>query len=161
MTYRNDLLAVLENDWRAAKEKERETDVHPCDAWWPSSCMCKGSCSCHWAKVAPEHARAVNAVKEATQTFYWICFSSDIGGSAHSFLEFNGLMRVYSQLLENAVRAGIDPQQLNEHCGVPLPVEGHEIKYLAEKLRCIFGPVLASNPTARAILLKELFQIVE
>ena len=161
MTDRLNLLEVLQSDWLAAREKERETDTHPCDAWHPDKCSCKGACSCHWAKVQPEHARAVHAVNQASQQFYWVCFAAGVGGCAHAFMEFNGLMQAYCQILEKAVRAGLDPQQLNVHSGKPLPVDGHEIEYLAEKLDCIFGPVLASNPKARAILLRKLFHIVE
>lgn len=160
-TDRLNLLMELESDWNAARAKERETDTHPCTDWNPDLCFCEGSCSCHWAKVPPEHARSVNAVEQASRQFYWVCFAAGVGGCAHAFMEFNGLMRAYCQLLEKAVRAGLDPQELNVHGGKPLPIEGHEVKYLAEKLNCIFGPVLASNAQARAILLKELFQIVE
>lgn len=161
MTDRTALLETTASNWELRKSKERETDTHPCDTWHPDRCLCKGSCSCHWADVPEERARTINALKQQVQAFYWACFTHNIGGRAHAFLEFCGIMTAYVQVLESAVRAGLDPQELNAHTGEPIPVQGHEIQYLAEKLNCIFGPVLSSNPEARKILLKELFNITE
>lgn len=39
---------VSANEWQAKKESEREEATHPCDDWQAATCMCKGSCSCHW-----------------------------------------------------------------------------------------------------------------
>jgi hypothetical protein len=39
---------VTEEAWNLSKERERETDTHPCDHWHAPKCMCKGACSCHW-----------------------------------------------------------------------------------------------------------------
>jgi hypothetical protein len=55
-------------------------------------------------------------------------------------------------LMTKAAEQGIDPHLINEHSGVALPCEGHDMAYLGEKLRCIFGPVIDSNPEARAAL---------
>lgn len=151
------MLQLTETEWQAKKDAERENDIHPCDNWSIKECMCKGACSCHWAQPAQDHLQTISTLKELNQAFYYLCFAAGVGSTAHAFIEFNGLMTAYIQILENAVRHGIDPHSVNEHSGVALPVEGHEIRYLAEKLRCLFGPVIDTNPEARAILLKELF----
>lgn len=43
-----ELVVMREEDWHHAREREREGETHPCDAWKPDDCMCKGSCSCHF-----------------------------------------------------------------------------------------------------------------
>jgi hypothetical protein len=88
--------------------------------------------------------------------FYGLCFSTGVGTHAHGFIEFNGLMSKYIDLLEEACRNGFDPHEMTEHSGRPLPAEPHDMEYLAEKLRCMFGPVLDSNPKARAAFIKAM-----
>jgi len=102
----------------------------------------------------PEIIRTLRALNEK---FYWMCFVAKVGSEAHAFIEFNGLMSKYVDLLARAAEQGIDPHLINEHSGVALPCEGHDMAYLGEKLRCIFGPVIDSNPEARAALKKALF----
>lgn len=137
------------------RNAEPNPDAHPCDKW--QSCMCKGTCSCHWIEMPEETFKVLLNLRGLNERFYWLCFNAGIGGTAHAFIEFNGMMKVYIDLIERAARAGLDPQTINEHSKVVLPAKGHEMKYLAEKLRCMFGPVIDTNPEARAILLKELF----
>jgi len=36
--------------WQARRDREHETDTHPCDHWDADTCMCKGACSCHWVE---------------------------------------------------------------------------------------------------------------
>lgn len=67
----------------------------------------------------------------------------------HAFIEFCGLMNKYIGICTKAAEAGIDFTQANTHSGLPLPVEDHDVKYLAEKFDCIFGPTLA-DPKVRA-----------
>jgi hypothetical protein len=101
--------------------------------------------------------KTLQTLKMVCNRFYELCFHSNLGSTAHSFLEFNGLMAKYVELLERAAESGIDPHMVNEHSGVVLPVETHDMRYLAEKLRCIFGPIIDSNPEAKQILMKVLF----
>ena len=108
----------------------------------------------------PTGPEVVQTLRALNNQFYWLCFNAKVGSTAHSFIEFNGLMSKYIELLAKAVEQGIDPMQLNEHNGVPLPIEDHDMQYLGEKLRCIFGPVIDNNPAARAALLKALFGAV-
>jgi hypothetical protein len=39
---------ISENEWIEKRNSENESSTHPCDYWFPSDCMCKGACSCHW-----------------------------------------------------------------------------------------------------------------
>lgn len=103
----------------------------------------------------PSFEKKLASLRNLTEKFYWMCFHANVGSFAHPFLEFNGLMSVYVDVLANA---GVDPQQANVHGGVPLPVEDHQIEYLAEKLECIFAPILAANPNARGILERALLK---
>jgi len=39
---------IDESEWLRKRNRESETATHPCDYWFPTDCMCKGACSCHW-----------------------------------------------------------------------------------------------------------------
>lgn len=39
---------VSAQEWSAAKEREPEDELHPCDDSAAWDCMCAGACSCHW-----------------------------------------------------------------------------------------------------------------
>ncbi len=103
----------------------------------------------------PSFEQNMDTLRNLTEKFYWMCFHANVGSFAHPFLEFNGLMSVYVDVL---TKSGVDPQQANVHGGVPLPVEDHQIEYLAEKLECIFAPIIAANPNARWILERALLK---
>jgi hypothetical protein len=98
----------------------------------------------------------IAALRLLSQRFYALCFSSNVGTFCHSFLEFNGLISKYVDLLQDAAQQGADIAALNVHTGRPVPeVADHHWHYLAEKLECIFGPWLVTNPRAREILRRE------
>jgi N-acetyl-anhydromuramyl-L-alanine amidase AmpD len=99
-------------------------------------------------------ASDMHKVAEAT---YWLFFIQGMGSNCHAFLEFNGLIAKYVDIARKAADAGIDFTQANIHNKTPLPVETHDLEYLAEKLECIFGPILESNPEAKRAFLKKLF----
>jgi hypothetical protein len=103
----------------------------------------------------PSFEQNMVTLRNLSEKFYWMCFHANVGSFAHPFLEFNGLMSVYVDVL---AKSGVDPQQANVHGGVPLPVEDHQIEYLAEKLECIFAPIIAANPNARGILERALLK---
>jgi len=105
----------------------------------------------------PTGAEVITTLRQLNEQFYWMCFKAKVGSNAHAFIEFNGLMSKYVDLLANAVKNGIDPHLINEHSGVALPCEDYDMAYLGEKLRCIFGPVIDSNPEAKAALKRALF----
>ena len=70
----------------------------------------------------------------------------------HPFLEFNGLLSKYVTLASAAHRAGIDFMNASAHSGRSLPASEHDLAYVGEKLRCIFGPTLADPSLRRAFL---------
>jgi hypothetical protein len=56
----------------------------------------------------------------------------------HPFVEFAGVMTAYEKTCRRTHEVGIDFTECNRHTGVALPMEGYEVKYLTEKLDCIF-----------------------
>lgn len=102
------------------------------------------------------HRETVKILRQLNAEFYSMCFNAGVGSRAHAFIEFNGLMSKYIDLVSMAVEGGMDPQLLNEHNNTPLPVEDHDMEYFGEKLRCMFGPTLDANPAAKAALRKAL-----
>jgi hypothetical protein len=88
---------------------------------------------------------------------YSLFFRTNMGGKVHAFIEFCGVLDKYVGICSRAAAQGIDFTNSNVHTGVPLPVEVHDMEYLGEKLACIFGPMLASNPEARDALKTALF----
>jgi len=109
-----------------------------------------------YGEISP--SETVKTLRSLQDHFYWLSMSRGLSSSVHSFLEFNGLIGKYIDLIERAVAAGIDPRTINEHSKVALPVEEHDMKYLGEKLRCIFGPIIDSNPAAKTVLYNTLFK---
>ncbi len=88
---------------------------------------------------------------------YWLFFSRGMGAKVHAYIEFCGLLAKYTEICARAAFDGIDFTVANGHSRTPLPVEVHDMIYLGEKLECIFRPMLASNPAARAALKRALF----
>lgn len=43
--------------WEAARDREPESAIHPCDHFHGPSCMCRGACSCHDAAQQAGRAR--------------------------------------------------------------------------------------------------------
>ena len=102
----------------------------------------------------PDHGETIKSLRTLNRQFYALCFQANVGGRAHAFMEFNGLMSKYIDLMERAVAAGLDPMQINEHNRTAMPAAGHDMEYLAEKLRCMFGPILDSNPEAKEAFMR-------
>lgn len=88
---------------------------------------------------------------------YWTFFRSGMGSHCHAFLEFNGVISKYVDICRKAADQGIDFTQANIHSHTPLPVEGHDMEYLAEKLGCILGPLINANPEARKAFARAFF----
>lgn len=88
---------------------------------------------------------------------YDLFFLANMGGEVHAFIEFCGVLSKYVDICERAAAQGIDFRHLNTHSNRPLPVFAHDMEYLGEKLACIFGPALRSNPVAAAVLRRALF----
>jgi hypothetical protein len=84
-------------------------------------------------------------------------YTGAIQTGCHPFIEFCGLMNEYIRVCIAAAEQKIPFPNLSEHSGQPLPVEAHNMDYIAEKLRCIFGPVIDADPRCREILKNALF----
>lgn len=93
-----------------------------------------------------EKLQAMDALVEA---FYWR--AQKIG--VHAFIEFCGLMSEYINVCRDAEKSGSGWEYSNTHGGPPLPFKGNHLRYLAEKLDCIYGPAFRQSPD----LAKELF----
>jgi len=69
----------------------------------------------------------VDKMRAVSDTFYGMA----IFCNNHAFVEFCGFMNKYISLCERAALAGIDFTQANTHSGGSLPVEDHDIGYIA------------------------------
>lgn len=92
------------------------------------------------------------AMRETTHAIYPMLVACNV----HPFIEFCGLMSKYVDLCREAAQKGVQFPFASEHSGMPLPAEDHDMEYLAEKLRCIFGPTLDANPSVRSNFLRAL-----
>lgn len=96
-----------------------------------------------------EREYALKRMREASNRFY----SAAVQIGCHPFIEFTGLLNAYIDSCQAAHREGIDFTECNRHAGKELPLEQHQIAYMAEKLECIFGDRLlvgqAVRPTAQ------------
>jgi hypothetical protein len=103
-----------------------------------------------------ERAKLLDTMRQVVEKTYWMFFNAGIGTHCHAFIEFNGVISKYVDLCQAAHTAGIDFTQSNEHTNTQLPAEEHDMHYLGEKLGCIFGPTLRSNPKLKWAFLRAL-----
>lgn len=82
-----------------------------------------------------ERIRALDQMKQASSAFYMM--ATRIGN--HPFIEFTGLMNEYIKACQQAHDDGIDFSECNAHSGVELPLKDYHLRYLQEKLECIYG----------------------
>ena len=73
----------------------------------------------------------------------------------HAFIEFCGLMNEYIKLCQQTVKEDGDFTMGNVHTGRPLVAHDFNIRYIAEKFECIFGPTL-QDPKLRAIFMEAM-----
>ena len=83
---------------------------------------------------AKEREVAITQMKAASGQFY--LNAVHIGN--HPFIEFCGLMNEYIKACEEAHAQGVDFSQCNAHTGQHLPMQPWMIRYVNEKLECIF-----------------------
>lgn len=79
----------------------------------------------------------VEAMKIASHNYYREAISTN----CHTFIEFTGLINEYIKICErNLQQRGVDFTQTSVHSpGEPrLHIEGWELQYINDKLRCIF-----------------------
>lgn len=85
-----------------------------------------------------ERTECLRKMQAASDAFYRAAAST----GNHAFVEFTGIMNEYIKLCQEAHAQGIDFMSANTHTGSPLPIMGHHVNYLEEKLDCIYGPSL-------------------
>jgi hypothetical protein len=100
------------------------------------------------ASTPEEREAALERMAALVRRFYFEAMP--IG--CHPFLEFDGLLSKYVTLARAAHDAGIDFMNASAHNGRSLPASEHDLAYVGEKLRCIFGPALAAPSLRRAFL---------
>lgn len=103
-----------------------------------------------------ENMDVLEELRRICNAFYRMCFTGGIGTSCHAFLEFTGLMSKYIDVISRAAAKGIAPNEINQHVWTKIKVHDHDIKCMAEKLGCIFRPIIEANPNAAKIFLEEL-----
>lgn len=82
-----------------------------------------------------EREVALRRMEQVVKGFY--AAAIQIGN--HPFIEFAGVMTAYVNSCQRAHHAGIDFSECSRHSGENLPMESFEVRYLNEKLDCIFG----------------------
>lgn len=108
--------------------------------------------------VSKEELLALTArMRAVSNATYDLFFTTGMGGDVHAFIEFCGLLSKYVDICHRCAEQGVDFRLLNTHLGQSLPVEVHDMRYLGEKLDCIFGPAIRANPEAQAALMGILF----
>jgi hypothetical protein len=93
-----------------------------------------------------ERVIAIEAMTAASKAFY----TAAVRIGNHPFVEFTGLINEYIQACREAAAAGVDFSECNTHSGQPLPMHPHNVRYVNEKLECIFTgrSVMAEVPPA-------------
>jgi hypothetical protein len=81
-----------------------------------------------------ERLAAIAAMRAASSVFY----AAAIKIGNHSFIEFTGLMNEYIQACADADSDDLDFSNCNTHSGQELPLQSYRVKYINEKLECIF-----------------------
>lgn len=84
-----------------------------------------------------------------------IFYSQAIQVGNHAFIEFCGLMQEYKNMCQETLKNGGDFTTCNTHAGIALTVQPYQIEYLAEKLDCIYGPIL-QDETNRKIFFQAM-----
>ena len=90
------------------------------------------------AKRRRELEEIVKKMRKAVSNSY----AEAITTHCHPFIEFNGLTKEYVDMCENALKRGIDFTEANVHTGQHIDMAPWQVKYVFEKLECIYGPQL-------------------
>ena len=108
-------------------------------------------------RMRADDERVSKTLGALVERFYWTCFHTGIGSKCHAFIEFNGVMSKYIELVRLAEAEGINPQRINQHLPLALRVDNHHLEYLGDKLRCIFAPFIRDNPEGAEALRRSIF----
>ena len=103
-----------------------------------------------WPTFEQDAKQTLEAMSRASKAFY----AAAVATGCHAFIEFAGLMNEYINICADMSREG-DHSWLvaNTHTNKPLKMHAFQMKYLTEKLNCIYGPSLrASLEFAKALL---------
>ena len=92
-------------------------------------------------EIIEELEKCIYKMSNTSNFFY----SMAIHCNNHAFVEFCGLMNKYIDLCRSALKGNSDFRYLNIHGDNGLPMAGHDVEYLGEKLACIYGHELR-NP---------------
>jgi hypothetical protein len=103
---------------------------------------------------AEEREDMLKKMREASNTFYRLAVQS----GCHALIEFTGLQNEFITVCETAHKRGQDFPFANTHGGKPMPFGPHNLRYLAEKLNCIYGPSLLANEANRRAFVETLFE---
>lgn len=79
--------------------------------------------------------KQLQEMQAAADAFY----AAAIKIGVHPWIEWTGLLNEYIKVCREAHRSGIDFANCNKHMGVLLPMRGHQLDYINEKLECIFS----------------------
>lgn len=83
-------------------------------------------------------------MERASNNFYCLA----VQAQNHAFIEFTGLMNEYINVCRDAAKNGIDFRTASTHTGRRLDFKDHHLKYIREKLECIYGiDVLSATPS--------------
>jgi hypothetical protein len=102
---------------------------------------------------AEERKVQIERMRKTTERFYWEATTINV----HAFIEFTGLMNKFIDVCSRAHEADLDYNVCTTHTGKALPgIQPHDVRYMAEKLECVFGPTL-NDPGLRQAFLEALF----
>lgn len=96
-------------------------------------------------REAANRRLVLKKMKQASDKFY--AMAAEAG--CHQFLEFTGLMNEYIEVCSRAEDYGIDWFQAAE-----LPFKEQHLRYLADKLDCIYGPALRRSHELASVFFK-------
>jgi hypothetical protein len=92
-------------------------------------------------KELPDSPQTPEEILEAMKIASHNYYREAIATNCHTFIEFTGLINEYIKICErNLKQRGVDFTKTSAHCpGEPkLQIEGWELDYINDKLRCIF-----------------------
>jgi lipopolysaccharide biosynthesis protein len=98
--------------------------------------------------TADERKQMLEKMRRLSNAFY----SEAVQIGVHSFIEFTGLMNEFIDICRNADVQGVDFVRANTHSNKAMSIADHQIHYLAEKLDCIYGPMLKDPANKRAFV---------
>jgi hypothetical protein len=86
---------------------------------------------------------ALNRANDLARSFYPLGVQTGV----HAMIEWCGVMGEHVRILRHAyTEHGIEPDQVDQHSGVPVPVPEYMVEYLCEKLGCQLKPFIRANP---------------